>query len=217
MRKMIFLGWLILFLPALLFAQEKVEAPVWNVGDKWEFNNRGTIEVLKMEKDGYVVSFSDRTCIIESQGFQTIIFNKNNLQRTHWVKRDKNKKYTMGLRRIFDFPYTIGKQWKDAYCTAPLVGQAKGQISLDFYEKFKVLGWEETSVKAGKFRTLKIEAIRGHEPMPQRWVEGREYKGFYWYSPEVKYFVKCEYDPDSVKEFQGEVVNWELTSFQLKK
>jgi hypothetical protein len=217
MKKIAFLALGMVFIPATLFAQEKVEAPVWNAGDKWGFSGRGTIEVLKMEKDGYVVRFSDSTCIIESQGFKTILFDKTNFKRIHWVKGDKRKKYTMGLKRIFSFPYTIGKQWKDAYCAAPLVGQAKGQISLDYYEKFKVLGWEEISVKAGKFRTLKIEAIRGHEPMPQRWVPGMEYKGFYWYSPEAKYFVKCQYDPASVKEFQGEVVNWELTSFQLKK
>jgi hypothetical protein len=216
-KKIAFLGWSIVFLPGLLFAQEKVEAPVWNVGDKWEFSDRGTIEVLKMEKDGYVVGFSDSICIIESQGFKTIFFDKTNLQRIHWVKGDKRKRYTMGLKKVFSFPYTIGKEWTGAYCAAPIVGQAKGQISLDYYEKFKVLGWEETSVKAGKFRTLKIEAIRGHEPMPQRWVPGMEYKSFYWYSPNAKYFVKCQYDPAAVKEYQGEVVNWEVTSFQLKK
>jgi hypothetical protein len=31
-RKIIFLGWLIAFLPAVVFAQEKIEAPVWNAG-----------------------------------------------------------------------------------------------------------------------------------------------------------------------------------------
>jgi hypothetical protein len=216
-KKIAFLGWSIVFLPALLFAQEKVEAPVWNAGDKWEFSGRGTIEVLKMEKDGYVVRFSHSICIIESQGFKTILFDKTNLQRIHWVKGDKRKKYTMGLKKIFSFPYTIGKQWESAYCGTPLVGQGKGQISLDYYEKFKVLGWEETAIKAGKFRTLKIEFIRGHEAMPQRWIPGHESRGFYWYSPKVKYFVKCEYDPAAVKEYLGEVVNWELTSFQLKK
>jgi hypothetical protein len=217
MKKMISFGWLIVFFPALLFAQEKVETPVWNVGDKWEFNNGGKIGVLKMEKDGYVVSFSDRNCIIESQGFQTIIFDKNNLQRTLWVKGDKCKKYTMGLKKIFNFPYTIGKQWTDAYCAAPIVGPAKGQISLDYYEKYRIIGWEDITTRGGKFRALKLEVIRGNEAMPQRWVPQNEYKGLYWYSPEVKNFVKCEYDPAAVKEYQGEVVNWELTSFQLKK
>jgi hypothetical protein len=62
---MIFLGWLILFLPIMAFAQEKVEAPVWNVGDKWVFTGGGTIEVLKVDQNGYVVKFSDAICVIE--------------------------------------------------------------------------------------------------------------------------------------------------------
>jgi hypothetical protein len=198
-------------------AQEKADAPVWNVGDKWEFSYGGTIEVLKMEKDGYVVRFSDRTCIMESQGFQTIIFDKNNLQRIHWVKGDKSKKYTMGLKKIFNFPYTLGKQWTDAYGGVPVVGDAKGNISLDYYEKYRIVGWEDITIQGGKFKALKMEFIRGHEAVPQRWIAESEYKHFYWYSPEVKYFVKCDYDPAAVKKFLGEVVNWELTSFKLKK
>jgi len=48
---MIFLGWLIVFIPAMLFAQEKVEASVWNVGDKWVFT-QGNIEVVGADKNG---------------------------------------------------------------------------------------------------------------------------------------------------------------------
>jgi hypothetical protein len=219
MKKMALGAWLILFLPAMVPAQEKIETPIWNVGDKWEFGDQGTIEVLKAEKDGYVVGFSKSTCIIESQGFQKIIFDKTSLQRIHCVMEDKNKKYRMGLKNIFNFPYTLGKQWTDSYSAASLVGPRKGQIALDYYEKFKILGWEDVSTRGGKFKALKMEVINGHEGAmsPVRFVPASEYKGFYWYSPEVKYFVKCGYDPAAVKEYPGEVVNWELTSFQLKK
>jgi hypothetical protein len=123
----------------------------------------------------------------------------------------------MGLKRIFNFPYTMGKEWKDVYMAAPLVGRGKGQNILDLYEKYKIVGWDDISVRGGKFKALKIEVIRGNEEIPHRWIPANEYKAFYWYSPEVKYFVKCEYDPAAVKEYAGEVVNWELTSFQLKK
>jgi hypothetical protein len=34
MKKRIFFWSLVVFLPAMALAQEKVEAPVWNVGDK---------------------------------------------------------------------------------------------------------------------------------------------------------------------------------------
>jgi hypothetical protein len=43
-----------------------------------------------------------------------------------------------------------------------------------------------------------------------------ENKGYYWYSPEVKYFVKRHYDKDWMKE-NKEIFDWELASFKLKK
>jgi hypothetical protein len=217
MKKMFLLAWVALFLPALLCAQDKVEAPAWNVGDKWVCTGGGTIEVLKSDPNGFVVKFSEAVCVVEGQGFETIVLDKATLHRVHTMKGEKRNKYTMGLKKIFDFPYTPGKQWKDAYCAKPIVGRGKGQISLDYYEQFKVLGWEEITVKAGKLRALKIEVIRGHEAMPQSWISGNEWKGLYWYSPNVKYFIKCEYDPASVKQYRGEVFNWELISFELKE
>ena len=219
MKKIALLAWLIVFLPAIVLAQEKIEAPIWNVGAKWEFGDRGTIEVLKAEKDGYLVGFSKSTCILESQGFQKIIFDKATFQRIHCITEDKSKKYAMGLKKILYFPYALGKQWMDAYSAPSLIGPRKGQISLDHYEKYKIVGWDDISIRGGNFRALKMEFISGHEGAmsPVRFVPACEYKGYYWYSPEVKYFVKCEYDPVAVKEYQGEVVNWELTSFQLKK
>ena len=49
MRKMMIVGSLILFLPAIVFAQEKIEAPIWNVGDKWVFT-QGNIEVVDADQ-----------------------------------------------------------------------------------------------------------------------------------------------------------------------
>jgi len=45
---------------------------------------------------------------------------------------------------------------------------------------------------------------------------GKEFKNHYWYSPNAKYFVKCQYDKDWMKE-NKDIFNWELTSFQFKK
>lgn len=39
MKKIVILSLSILFLASLVWAQEKVEAPVWNVGDKWTYKN----------------------------------------------------------------------------------------------------------------------------------------------------------------------------------
>ncbi len=222
MKKLAFLGWLIVFLPAILFAQEKVEAPIWNVGDKWIFTGAGTIEILKVEQKGIVVKFSDNICVLERQGFNTIIFDKSTLQRIATVEGDKRRNYTMGLKNIFNFPLSPGKQWKHAYSAKPILVEryesVTGTPTLDYYEKIKILGWEDIGVKAGKFRVLKIEFISGHEeyrtgmfPRP-----GYEEKDYYWYSPDVKYFVRAQYDK-SLEDQPKKVFNWELTSFQLKK
>jgi len=222
MKKMVFLGWLILFLPAMVWGQEKADAPVWNGGDKWVFTGDGTIEVMQADPNAYVMNFSDTVCVLERQGFNKIIFDKSTLQRSHSLEGEKRKKYSMGLKNIFNFPFSPGKQWKHAYSAQPIITRGyrtpQGIPTLDYYENIKITGWEDIGVKAGKFRTLRIEFVSGHKeyqlglfPRP-----GFEFKNHYWYSPDVKYFVKCEYDKNWMKE-NREIFDWELASFKLKK
>jgi len=115
MKKIILLGWLIVFLPAMVFAQEKVEAPVWNIGDKWTFTGDGSIEVVKADQSGYILKLSEGNCVFETQGCKTIIFEKSTLKRIYALEGDKRKKYTMRLTTILNFPFSPGKQWKDVY------------------------------------------------------------------------------------------------------
>ncbi len=217
MKKMAFLGCLILFLAPTVFAQEKVETPVWNAGDKWVFTNNGTIEVLSVDQNAYVVKFSDDICVIERQGFNTIIFEKATLQRIYSLEGEERNKYARGARNMLNFPLIPGKQWENAYNARPVISTLRHLSSLDYYEKFRILGWDDITIKGGKFKALKMENIRGHKSGGTPWVPSVEGKNLYWYSPDVKYFVKCEYDPAQVRYYKGEVFNWELTSFQLKK
>jgi hypothetical protein len=222
MKKITFLGWLVLFLPAMVFGQEKVEAPVWNAGDKWIFTGDGTIEVMQVDQDGYVMNFSDSICVLERQGFNKIIFDKSTLQRSYSLEGKKLRKYKMGLKNILNFPLRPGKQWKNAYSAQPILSKGymtgMGLPTLDYYENIKILGWEDIGAKAGKFRTLKFEFISGHPEYTMAMLPrpGFEFKNYYWYSPDVKYFVKCEYDKTLMKGHE-EIFNWELTSFKLKK
>jgi hypothetical protein len=90
------------------------------------------------------------------------------------------------------------------------------QVSYDFSEIHKVSGWEDIVVQAGKFKALRLEYKRVTTGASGWGAIGREMTNRYWYSPEVKYFVKCQYDKDWMKE-DKEIFNWELTSFQPKK
>jgi hypothetical protein len=212
MKRILLLAWLVVFLPEMVPAQEKIEAPVWNVGDKWAFTGDGSIEVMKVDQSGYVLKFSDRNCLFESQGCNTIFLEKSTRNRAHAVEGEKYKKYTMGLRKIFDFPLSNGKQWNYAY--SAIVKGAMQMNYVDYSEHCKVLGWEDTQVRAGRFKALRLEYIRGGTGAMN--IRMEDIKHLYWYSPEVKYFVKCQYDKDWLMG-QKEVFNWELTSFDLKK
>jgi hypothetical protein len=214
-KKIIFLGWLIVFLPAMVVGQDKIDAPVWNVGDKWTFTGDGSIEVVKADPSGYILTFSDRNCLIETQNCSAILFQKASLNRINAIERDKHTKYVMGLSKILDFPLIIGKQWKTGYS-----GKEKGfghQVSYDYSEIYKVLGWEDITVQAGKFKSLGVEYKRKAISSSASWANiGEEIINQYWYSPDAKYFVKCKYDKDWMKG-NKDISNWELTSFQLKK
>ena len=199
----------------MVFAQEKVEAPVWNVGDKWNFTGDGSIEVVKTDQNGHILKFSEGKYIFESQGCNTILFEKATLNRINAVEGDKLKKYTMGLRKILDFPLGIGKQWKYAYSSKEM-GE-KSLVSHDFSEIYRVLGWEDIVVQAGKFKALKLEYKRTLAGASTPYANiGEEIINLYWYSPAVTYFVKCQYDKDWMKG-NKEIFNWELRSFQLRK
>jgi hypothetical protein len=211
MKKMVFLGCLVLLFPTIVYGQEKIEVPVWNVGDKWALHREGSMEVVGIDKNGYVVKFSGG--IFQESQTGTAIFSTSNLNILYLVKATKLREYIETRRRLFDFPLTVGKQWKD--CFYRRVAQHT--------EAFSVVGWEEIEVRAGKFRALKLEYkldvevvgnIRyGAMPLGPRGTV------CYWYSPEVKNFVKCQ-PPEGFMEGPHDLQvreGWELASFQLKK
>ncbi len=216
MKKILFLGLLIVFVPALVSAQEKIESPAWNVGDKWTFTGDGSIEVIKADQSGYILKFSDKNCSFESQGCNTVLFEKSTRNRINAVEGEKRKKYVMGLSKVLDFPFSAGKQWKSAY-SETVVGWSGNKTIYDYSEFFKVLGLDDVQVRGGKFKALKLEYKRVLASSSHGGGDiGKEFKNHYWYSSDAKYFVNCQYDKDWIKQ-DNKIFNWELTSFQLKK
>jgi hypothetical protein len=121
-----------------------------------------------------------------------------------------------GLKNILNFPLGTGKKWKSVYSSTPLFGffGGAGRFVEDYSESYTVQGWENVEIRAGKFKALRLKYKRlttgcSH---PMQVGIGIEVKNQYWYSPAVKYFVKCEYDQ---KLWKG-AVNWELVSLKLK-
>jgi len=218
MKKIAFLGWLIAFLPAMVLAQEKVEAPVWNVGDKWVFDREGPMEVTGCDVQVYAVQFSGGIFSRDASG--GALFERSNLNVKYMLESDQRKEYKDLRKKILNFPLTLGKQWRDLVQRDELRTGFGGRTETEYQETFRPLGWEEVEVRAGKFKAIKLEyEIEIFPHGLWGWVSRGKSKAWYWYSPEVKNFVKCQYGKGYVEKFdeKGERENWELVSYELKK
>ena len=197
MKKMILLSFLVLFIPAIVCGQDKVQAPVWNIGDKWTIAGDVTIMVVNADESSYAVKY------LTAGGESILIFEKSSVNRLYVMDKDKRIPYEGRNKRLFNFPLDIGKTWKDKFIS-------KGALKeYTYLETFTVLGWEDIVVQAGKFKTVKIEYKQANADEP-----AKEGKLWYWYSPDVKYMVKCQYGKG---DYWDASYDWELTSFELKK
>jgi hypothetical protein len=210
MRKIVFLGWLVLLFPIIASAQEKIEAPVWNMGDKWVFNREGPMEVSGIDKNGYIVKFAGGIFLKSLTG--TAIFDKSTLNIIYLLSNNKRSKYKGPRKLIFNFPLTSGKKWEDWYSREV----SAWELKIQFSEYFLVMGWENVEVRAGKFKTVRLEYKLEVSDTPIRHLLGPRGKVWYWYSPEAKNFVKCQYEK-GYREGEDEREDWELNSFEVKK
>jgi hypothetical protein len=203
MRKIVLLSFLVLLIPAVVCGQNKVEAPVWSIGDKWNLTGDVTITVVSADESSYGVKY------FTSGGESILICEKPSLNRIYAMEKNRRIKYEGRNRRLFNFPLDIGKSWKDNFVVKPA---ALGEQEKTYRETFTVLGWEDVEVQAGKIKALKIEYKQ--EMIEQPTGRPKEGKLWYWYSPDVKYMVKCQYEK---ADYWFASYDWELISFQLKK
>ena len=112
MKKILFLISPVIFLPIMVWGQEKIEAPVWKVGDKWILTSEGIakceVEVTDADESTYTVKFSH--CMFERTPSK-IIFETSSLNRIYTLEGNKRSKYDFGRRRLFNFPLFEGKKW----------------------------------------------------------------------------------------------------------
>ncbi len=203
MKKKILLSFLVLFIPALLYGQNKVEVPVWNVGDKWTLTEEVTISVANPNESGYVVKY------ITARGESVLIYEKSSLNRLYVMDKEKRVPYEGRNKRLFNFPLEIGKSWTDKFKTK---ATTVGPQELTVVETFTPLTWEDIEIKAGKFKALKIEYKQ--EMVGQTTGAPKAGKAWYWYSPDVKYMLKCQYEKT---DYWDAIYDWELSSFKLTK
>lgn len=169
-------------------------APVWHVGDNWEFRTEKdkiwNEKIVQIENSLYFRAFGK-----ELYGFDT----------TDWkdkvVIKESGRKTKINGRSdsVLKFPIWIGKTWD--YRTEIHVLNA-------FYHRiYKVAElMDNVSVKAGTFKCYRIEVDVNSV------IKGKHsrHKQNYYYCPEVRNIVKYE----SYSEDRS-IPNYELISFKL--
>jgi hypothetical protein len=203
MKKLFLVIFLVAFIPAISYGQDKIDAPAWNVGDRWVLGDNVVITVSTADESSYTLTYT----MGGRDSF--IVYEKASLNRLYYGAKDKRINYEGRNKKFFNFPMEIGKSWQHKYVEKPT---SLGAQETTYVETFTPLGWEEITVAAGKFKAVKLEYKQ--EKVGQTGSQPKEGKVFYWYSPDVKYMVKCQFQKS---DYWDEAPEWELTTFKLKK
>ena len=156
----------------------QTEKPVWKVGFKWEYewerpDSSGTLtrRILRTE------TFENVPCYVlkirRSESFYTrdvlgLLATKTRGKVT--VKRD-------APFQPLAWPLYVGRSWKNVFT----MERPQDESSSNFDNEVVVAKFEEVVVPAGKFKAFKIDVYRSFDG---------ELMSEYWYSPQVKWFVK---------------------------
>lgn len=204
MKKIIILGFLFLFLTSQTWSQEKCEAPVWSVGDKWTYKDATgatfTGEVMDIKKDVFV---------LKSQLFQSLVaFDKKTLNLKFLIGESGQKiPVPGGPTKSFDFPLFVGKKWTDSFTV-----ESRREMTqpINIQCDFKIEDIVEVKTPAGTFKTYVIHQKQGTPAYGGKygWVR-------HWYSPEVKTWIKREFEKSDYW-VERKIYDAELISYELK-
>lgn len=108
------------------------------------------------------------------------------------------------------FPLAPGKTWSFKYSYNP-------QHSRDVFveQTASVVGWEEVSVPAGRFRALKVVHDGTYRAIDSAFPWSGTIQEIYWYAPEARRVVKMEYrdtkgDGSPYDQWRDELVSMRL-------
>lgn len=204
MKKIIILGFLFLFLVSQTWSQEKCEAPVWKIGDKWTYKDAtGAIfssEVLEVKEDVFVM---------KNEATQNVAaIDKKTMNLKFFIGPEGRKVQAKGvLKKFNDFPLFVGKKWTDNFTVESRRDMTQ---SINILCDLKVEDIAEVKTPAGTFKTYVIYLKQGTPAYGGRYGWMRR-----WYSPEVKAWVKREYEKSDYW-LESKMQDAELISYELK-
>jgi hypothetical protein len=217
-----------------------VPQPIFTPNDSWSYhvsvqkNGRQsdlhvTVSVMRIGSDSVVVT--EKTDVNPDR-VQSMMLGLD------WSRRRSVNGQEITVNQPFSFPLDVGKTWRLEYTEQnPSPQKLRETDTLPY----KVVGWEEVTVPAGKFRALKIESdgrwtadvpprvLNGalvarqgsvvSQTTESRVVQGVRVSGRYykcsWYVPEVKRWVKSTEENYNSNGSLNEVVMDELESFDV--
>lgn len=190
-----------------------VNKPDIKVGDRWMYrvvnmyNNEATSEFEQIitEVNGDEIKLDQKT-FSSNAGDNVGSVARRKADRATWTFPDS--RIFEGSFVFLAFPLEVGKTWKNEYQR-----RRNDSGTTAFSSPVKVEGWEEVEVPSGKFKALKVahSGFYSTKILSGAW-NGRSAQTV-WYSPEVKKFVKLEFD-DSDKG--GNKTRTELIEYEVK-
>ncbi len=167
----------------LVLAQDRCEVPTLAVGDEWIYKTptgkESVVKVTDITGDGYLI-----------KGEEENIRDKNTFNINFMIKEGKKEKSEGMFRKMLNFPLFVGKKWDDKVDTAT----KRGGSQVTYFIDFNVDKQENIVTPAGNFNAFRIVAKITYDH--ERSGRGEaSYK--VWYSPQVKFLVKREYDNSS--------------------
>jgi len=164
-----------------------VAKPEVKVGDRWTYRRTDNLT--------NAASFTYENRVESTGPDEILVVSKrrdrageiDNFFTSEWNAMALGELTLIPRTSFFRFPLKVGPSYETAYETARKGSQARSKVEVTF----KVVGWEEITVPAGKFRALKIEGRGSFLRLDQR--GGGWNKFDFWYVPEVKRWVKYTY------------------------
>jgi hypothetical protein len=206
--------------PALARGDEtRAPKPILIKGDTWTFKTLIDTPSLGRQEavEQFIVTFANESAIL---GVSVRTFDGKAVE-SDWAW-DSNLNYvattTVGIsgesnkivyspgRGTFRFPLKVGDKYDAAY---EVITGAKDytRTAFRFARTAQVVGWQEVTVPAGKFRALLIESdgVMTNVESGRRGTTSEKI----WYSPEVRNWVK------SIVNNGGAIWQYELLTYKL--
>ncbi len=152
-----------------------VNTPAFKIGDEWRYT-AGFIRVIGFEGEDVITAESGSRCQ-DCKYFR----DKNWTLVKVLDAQGKPADVSTGLK-VLDFPLYVGKEWNQE---TELRSVTTGLPRI-YRNEFKVMAYEEVTVKAGKFKAFRIAWVQETRNVANPFVGHADL----WWSPEVKNFVK---------------------------